>query len=85
MALKHLMKLALEKSLSHLRAFGDSKLFISWMNNQLQIHNIHLLPLVNQFKDKRDYFDHITFPHVFLELNILANELSMLGLLLPID
>jgi len=34
MALFYLLKLALDRGLRNLQVFGDSRVFISWMNNQ---------------------------------------------------
>jgi len=64
MALKYLMKLALEKGLVQLQVLGDSQLVISWMQRQLLVHNATLLPLAEQLKENTSHFNKITFTHV---------------------
>jgi len=80
MSLLYLLKLALKKGLWNLQVFGDLRLFISWMNDQLQVQNIDLLAVDNQMKHITGLFHKINFDHIFREHNMAAVELPKAGL-----
>jgi ribonuclease HI len=77
-----LLKTAVEKGLTKLQVFGDSKLMVNWANNQCRMDNLLLVPLMNQFLEVKEKFEDISFSHVFREFNSIADQLSKEALLL---
>lgn len=60
--------------------FGDSKVIMDWARGSHDLHTIQLLVWIRRTKYLKDYFQHITFLHIFQELNTEVDELSKLAI-----
>jgi len=49
----------MEQGMSSLQGFGDSKLFIDWINAKAELHNIFLLLVLEQVKPLKGNFKSI--------------------------
>jgi hypothetical protein len=76
MAPVSLLMLPLNKGLQCLQFFEDSLLVMKWMKQEQHIHNVSLQPLVDWIWKNSQFFDQITFTHVYRELNYEVNALS---------
>ena len=56
---------------------------IDWANGHLQINAPHLQHLLRAIRDQMSNFESISFQHVYRELNVEADKLSKLALMLP--
>jgi hypothetical protein len=79
MALKLLMKCALDRNVSRIHIFGDSSLVINWMARTSLLQNVGLRPLGDNLKEISSSFDFISYTHVFREHNTVADTLSKEG------
>lgn len=70
MALRFHLQCALEKNVKHLRIFGDSSLVVNWMKGIIQLSNITLKIIGDQLKEVANFFESITFTHIYRELNV---------------
>ena len=57
---------------------GDSKVIVDWERGSYNLHTIQLLHWNRRTKDLIEYFQHITFLHIYQELNIEVDDLSKL-------
>jgi hypothetical protein len=74
-----------DKNILNLQVFGDSKLTVNWMNDMIHVMNLGLLYISQQLKSSEEQFQHISFSHVYQELNTFADSLSKEALLLDIN
>jgi len=81
-ALWILLKFSISKDITYIQIFGDSKLFISWCNNQCIISNLTLPPILDRVLEARSRFQNISFEHVYREFNSKADALLKKALLL---
>jgi ribonuclease HI len=76
MALRFLLKCALENNVKCIKIFGDSNLIINLMKGRVQLHNIMCGQIGDQLKEVADSFESILFTHVLQELNEDADSIS---------
>ena len=69
----------MEKGVKSLQIFGDSQVIINWINGNNIIHNIQLVPLLDEVCRLKEQLDHVDMKHVYREINILADELANAG------
>ena len=82
-ALWSVLRIASEKNVRNLHIFVDSKLTIDWANGQLQIHAPHLQHMLRAIRIQKENFESISFQHIYRELNVEVEKLSIEALLLP--
>ena len=70
------LKFALDIKLNALKVFGDSKFLMDWCNKKLHITNIQLQSILQHIKEERIGYEHLTFDHLYRELNQKVNGLS---------
>ncbi len=70
------MNLALEKGITDLEVFLDSKLAVEQMNGQWKVKNAGLKPLFEKAKITADKFQKITFKHVPRAKNEVADAIA---------
>ena len=78
LALKHLLKLDLDQSITKLQVDGDSEVIINWMKGIYEMENMLLHPIL----DLVLCFTHVTFHHVYYEMNSQVDKLSNVLLLM---
>jgi ribonuclease HI len=83
LALKTLLKLALDLGVNNLQVYGDSSFVVNWMQGNQQLHNIDLHGIGEDLKKLASAYISFRICHIFRELNQMANSLSKDGLVLP--
>lgn len=81
--LKLLLKCAKDWNISRLQVYGDSLLVINWRKRSGHLHNVNIRPLGNLLLEIAGSFEHISFAHVYRELNQDDDKLSKEGQHLP--
>jgi len=76
MALKLLLLFVIEKGIKMLQIYGDSLVVIIWANGLQRCHIMRLIPIVEELRLLKMFFDLICFTHVYKEHNRLADGLS---------
>jgi ribonuclease HI len=66
--------MAVERGISKLHIFGDSKLVVNWINGQMWNLSLGLRDLIHEEELPR--FDYFTCMHIFRELNATADVMS---------
>jgi ribonuclease HI len=79
-SLKLLLLFCKEKNVTSLQVFGDSQVVVKWVQNQLQCHDILLLPILEEVQRLVVSFDIFEIHHVFRERNMVADQLSKEGM-----
>ena len=69
LALKHLLKMDLDQSITHLQVDGDSVVIINWMEGSYEMENMLLHPILDLVKGMVLCFTDVTFHHVYCEMN----------------
>jgi ribonuclease HI len=82
MALKLVLMLAQENGVSQIQIYGDSLLVIQWMKGEFNLHNFTLQPLFHDILLLKSTFSHISFMHVYMDMNYEADKLSKDGVAL---
>ena len=59
--------------------FGDWKVIIDWTKNDCGIHNLHILAWLKRNRLLVNLFRYISFSHIFMSFNHMANFLSKKG------
>ena len=59
--------------------FGDSKVIIDWAKNDYGIHNLHISTWLKRTQSLINLFWYISFSHIFMSFNHMANLLSKKG------
>jgi len=75
-ALWILLKTAIDKGINQLQGMGDSKLVIKWANQNYNIKNPALLPILHQILEVKIRFDDLSSSHIYHEFNSQADHLS---------
>ena len=57
---------------------------VDWVNNKIQIKAPHLQQILRAIRRLLDHFSTLNITHVYRELNMEANSLSKLALLLSL-
>ena len=83
--LKLLLYFAIENECTQLEIFGDSMIVINWINKVQSWHNVFLNIVLMGTQRCLEEFDSFSFQHVYRERNTIADQLSKLGLILPLD
>ena len=78
-ALKLLLILARRHSLDKIQIFGDSQLVINWAAGKFRLLNIELALILRDVISIADYFDTVSFRHVYREWNTAADALAKAG------
>ena len=81
-ALHLVLNLAINHNISQLQVFGDSKMVVEWVNRKIQINAPHLQQLLNAIKRMFEFFTGFIISHIYRELNMEADGLSELAMLL---
>jgi len=76
MALKLLLIFAVEKNIKQLQIFGDSMIIINWANKTHICHIMRPIPILEEIHRLIDFFDDISFKHIFRELKREVDGLS---------
>lgn len=82
MALRLLLKYALERNLTHIQIYGDSSLVTNWMKKISQLQNFPLKTIGDHLKDIEKSFVAISFAHVYKDFNRKNGKLCKEGQLL---
>ena len=82
LALKHLLKLDLDQSITKLQVYGDSEVIINWMKGIYEMENMLLHPILDMVKGMVLCFTDVTFHHVYYEMNSQVDKLSNVLLLM---
>jgi ribonuclease HI len=80
MALKLVLMLNVQKGLQRLHAMRDSMIFIIWLREASDMQKLHLRPIYEEVLNIKINFNEVSFCHVDIERNILADALSKEGL-----
>ena len=56
--------------------FGDSQVIIKWINGENMIHNILLVPLLDEVHKFIEQLDQVDIKHKYREINDLADTLA---------
>ena len=81
-ALHTVLNLAINNNISQLQVFGDSKMVVDWVNKKIQINAPHLQQLLRAIRRILELFTGFNITHIYKELNMEADGLSKLALLL---
>ena len=65
--------------LDGVHVFGDSKVIIDWAKNDYGIHNLHISACLKRTQSLINLFWYISFSHIFMSFNHMANLLSKKG------
>ena len=76
------LELAINKNITQMQVFGDSKIVVDWVNRRNQINDPHLQQLLNAIRRLLGLFSRFSITHIYRELNSEAERLSKLALLL---
>jgi ribonuclease HI len=76
----YFLKATMKKGIKTLQVFGDLTLTIKWMKDQIQIHNLGLLPPALHLKELASHFQVITFDLIYQENNTMVDSLSKEGI-----
>jgi ribonuclease HI len=68
-ALRLLLKCAKDQNIKNMQVFNNSSLVINWIKESGYLHNIHLKSMGDLFLEVAVSFEHITFTHVYRNLN----------------
>ena len=80
-----LMNIYLELNIKEFYVFGDSELWVDFMNKDKQILNINLQGIGNKLKELVTTFNSFWICHIFIEGNEVADSFSNQGLQLEDD
>ena len=80
LALKLLLRFALEKNSRNIHIFGDSMVVINWVNKIQRCRIKNLNPFFEEVCKLMGNFDTITCPLVYMEINSEADKFSKEGL-----
>ena len=78
------LNMAINNNISQLQVLGDSKMVVDWVNRKIQINGPHLQQLLNAIRRLLELFTGFRISHVYRELNMEADGLSKLALLLDL-
>ena len=76
------LNMAINKNISQLQVFGDSKIVVDWVNRKIQINAPHLQQLLNTIRRLLEFFTSFRIYNIYRELNMEFDGLSNLALLL---
>ena len=79
------LELALNRNITSLHIYGDSKMVVDWVNNKIQIKAPHLQQLHRAIRRLLDSFSSLCITNVYKGLNTDADQLSKMALLLVPD
>ena len=74
--------MVINRNVTNLQVFGDSKMVVDWVNNKIHIKSPHLQQLLRVIRRLLDLFPSLGITYVYIELNMETNNLSKLALLL---
>lgn len=74
-----LLRIAIEKGVSHLEVLGNSKLVIDGLNGKVVFQNVGLNDLMDQLLNIKSRFGLVCFKLIYQELNMDADHLSKDG------
>jgi hypothetical protein len=80
MALKLLLKLVADKGVSILQGFGDSFVVLKWIISIYKTRKLIIQTIIDEIKGMEIMFCNISYHHVYIELNTVANGLSKYGI-----
>ena len=83
-ALKLMLCFAREKNCTHLQMFGDSIIVINWINKVQLCHSVFLNSVMAETQRLMEELDSFSCRHVYREQNTTTDQLSNLGLTLPL-
>ena len=81
-ALHLVLNLVINNNITQMQVFGDSKMVVDWVNRKIQINAPHLQILLNIIRRMLESFTGLRISHIYRELNMEADGLSKLALLL---
>ena len=71
-----MLQLDFNLGIQKLYIFGDSLLVIEWVEKEKNVHNIFLCPLYVELMVIALSFQDMCFPHIYREMNGVADTLS---------
>ena len=81
-ALHLVLNLVINNNITQMQVFGDSKMVVDWVKRKIQINAPHLQQLLNTIRRLLEFFTGFRITHIYRELNMEADGLSKLALLL---
>ena len=82
LSLREFLKLSIKENIQDFNVFGDSDLWMEFMNSRKRIININWIGINIHFKLLAGYFNYLQIIHIFREQNKYEDSLSKEGLLL---